>query len=39
MHHKHNQIFTDHDIPVNAVKIEFEVTQLTLPELAALLKL
>lgn len=29
MHYKHNQIFTDHDIPVDANIIEFESKQLT----------
>lgn len=39
MHQKHNQIFTDHDIPGDAVKVEFAVEPLTLPELANLLNL
>jgi hypothetical protein len=39
MHHKHNQIFTDHDIPADAVKIDFQVKQFSLSELAELLKL
>jgi hypothetical protein len=39
MHHKHNQIFTDHDIPMDAIKIEFTTKQLSLQELAKLLKI
>lgn len=37
MHQKHNQIFTDHDIPDDAVKIEFTTTPVTWKQLAALL--
>lgn len=29
MHYKHNQIFTDHDIPLDANKISFNVNQLS----------
>ena len=39
MHYKHNQIFTDHDIPEDAVQIEFDVKRVELKELAAFLKL
>lgn len=39
MHHKHNQIFTDHDIPSDAVRIEFDVQRVELVVLADMLKL
>lgn len=34
MHYKHNQIFTDHDIPSDAVRIEFEAKKLSWDEVA-----
>ena len=34
MHQKHNQIFTDHDIPSDAIRMEFNVTPIPLKELA-----
>jgi len=34
MHQKHNQIFTDHDIPQDAVKIQFAAEPIPLIELA-----
>ena len=37
MHYKHNPIFTDHDIPADSVKVEFNVKRLSWLELAALL--
>jgi hypothetical protein len=37
MHHKHNQIFTDHDIPHDAQTIKFSANPLTWAELAQLL--
>jgi hypothetical protein len=37
MHHKHNQIFTDHDIPRDAQTIKFSTNPLTWAELAQLL--
>jgi hypothetical protein len=37
MHHKHNQIFTDHDIPADSVRIEFDVTPLPWTKVAKLL--
>ena len=37
MHQKHNQIFTDHDIPIDAVSIEFGVKPISWLRLAALL--
>ncbi len=33
MHYKHNQIFTDHDIPADAIKINFEAKPYTWEEL------
>jgi len=37
MHHKHNQIFTDHDIPTDADVIKFKTDPLTWQQLAALI--
>jgi hypothetical protein len=37
MHYKHNQIFTDHDIPKNAVRIQFSTTPLSWKELRSAL--
>jgi hypothetical protein len=37
MHHKHNQIFTDHDIPEDAIEIEFTAQPLTWQALSKLL--
>lgn len=37
MHHKHNQIFTDHDIPKDADTIKFRTRPLSWNKLAALL--
>ena len=37
MHQKHNQIFTDHDIPSDAIRIEFTTTRVTWERLATLL--
>lgn len=39
MHYKHNQIFTDHDIPKDADKIEFSVSGLSWGELSELIAL
>lgn len=38
MHYKHNQIFTDHDIPPDAQKISFNVTPWTWDELSTRLR-
>ena len=37
MHYKHNQIFTDHDIPADADRIEFSVRKATWEELSDVL--
>ena len=37
MHYKHNQIFTDHDVPADAVRISFEVHPLSWEATADLL--
>ena len=37
MHYKHNQIFTDHDIPANCDRISFECLQLSWNELSGIL--
>ncbi|MDT5120671.1 MAG: hypothetical protein QOC96_153 [Acidobacteriota bacterium] len=37
MHYKHNQIFTDHDIPKDANRIEFSVRKATWEELSDIL--
>lgn len=37
MHHKHNQIFTDHDIPANADRIEFTTKPVSWEKLSAIL--
>jgi len=37
MHNKHNQIFTDHDIPADALRIQFETTSMTWEKLAQVL--
>lgn len=37
MHYKHNQIFTDHDIPDDAVAIEFDVDRYSWMELGDIL--
>lgn len=37
MHYKHNQIFTDHDIPGDALVLRFRVSPLSWKELAELL--
>ena len=37
MHYKHNQIFTDHDIPDDVVKIDFDVNKMDWIELVRLL--
>lgn len=37
MHHKHNQIFTDHDIPTDAIALEFDAKPLTWGGLSLLL--
>lgn len=34
MHHKHNQIFTDHDIPADAVAIDFQTKPVDWADLA-----
>lgn len=39
MHPKHNQIFTDHDIPDNVVNIKFALNQMSWVELAKRLKI
>lgn len=39
MHYKHNQIFTDHDIPKDADKIEFSVSGMSWSELSKLIAL
>lgn len=39
MHHKHNQIFTDHDIPDNAHAISFETAPVTWQQLTKILEL
>lgn len=39
MHHKHNQIFTDHDIPTNADLIKFTTKPISWQKLAALLEI
>lgn len=39
MHPKHNQIFTDHDIPDDAIKIKFSLKQMDWIELAKRLEL
>lgn len=38
MHYKHNQIFTDHDIPADAMRFNFRVTPLTWEALGSLLE-
>lgn len=38
MHQKHNQIFTDHDIPDNAVKISFKTKPLTWADLVKIIE-
>jgi len=38
MHYKHNQIFTDHDIPADADRISFSCKPLTWKEIAKLLE-
>lgn len=38
MHYKHNQIFTDHDIPADAVKMEFAVEPVSWADLWTLLE-
>jgi hypothetical protein len=37
MHYKHNQIFTDHDIPEDAVRIEFAVRPVSWLQVAEML--
>jgi hypothetical protein len=37
MHYKHNQIFTDHDIPQDATRISFSCKQISWDDLSALL--
>jgi hypothetical protein len=37
MHYKHNQIFTDHDIPTDVDRIAFECSPLTWDEIAELI--
>lgn len=37
MHYKHNQIFTDHDIPSDADRIEFSIRKATWEELSDIL--
>lgn len=37
MHYKHNQIFTDHEIPSDAIKIDFEVHRHSWEQLTTLL--
>jgi|SRR6185312_10503488 len=39
MHYKHNQIFTDHDIPEDADKLDFSVSPLSWEELTKLIAL
>ena len=39
MHPKHNQIFTDHDIPEDAINIQFSVKQLSWLELSQRLRI
>ena len=39
MHHKHNQIFTDHDIPMDADRIAFSTKALTWDQLGRLLQI
>lgn len=38
MHYKHNQIFTDHDIPPDADRISFSVQPLSWSEVAAMIE-
>jgi hypothetical protein len=37
LHYKHNQIFTDHNIPIDADRIEFSAKQMTWEELSNIL--
>ncbi len=36
-HYKHNQIFTDHDIPLDAIEINFEIQRISWEGLIELL--